>query len=177
MTRSELNRANTIEAIKDSFIGIYRVNGIDKVRIADICRNAQVSKSNFYNYFCDKYEILEVIEDEMLTGVTEINRALTEAAWINYKKGEPFPVFSDTANYIWEHKKYFKPLLGPNGDPSFRFRWKKQMKKDIRNKLITDKRTSYDLDIVSELFTDGIIGLYTYWFYENPNISRMSCQR
>lgn len=171
MTRNELNRINTIEAIKDSFIELYRANGIDKVRIADICKNAQVSKSNFYHYFDDKYEILEVIETEMLDSVKEINKALDKVVWVNYKKGDPFPVFSDTAKYIWEHRKYFKPLLGPNGDPGFIFRWKKQMKKDIRNKLVIDGRNSYNLDIVTELFASGIIGLYTYWLYEDTNIS------
>ena len=171
MTRNQVNRINTIQAIKDSFMELYQVHGIDKVRVADICARAKVSKSNFYNYFDDKYEMLESIENEMLQGVKEINTALKDAAWNTYKKGDPFPVYSDTAKYIWENRKYFKPLLGPNGDPSFVFRWKKQMKKDIRNKLVIDNRTNYNLDIVSELFTNGIVGLYIYWFYENPDIS------
>lgn len=73
--------------------------------------------------------------------------------------------------YIRTHEHYFRPLLNIHGDPQFIFRRKKQIRSDVRQKFIHDKVTSYNIDVVTELFAAAIVGLYTYWFFENPTLS------
>ncbi|MCI8282744.1 MAG: hypothetical protein HFI76_13915 [Lachnospiraceae bacterium] len=70
-----------------------------------------------------------------------------------------------------DHALYFKPLLGIHGNPQFIFRWKKQIRKDIEAKFLHDKIPVSDLGVVTELFASAIVGLYTYWFYENPTLT------
>lgn len=173
MNRNELNRLHTIKDIKQSFIELYEHNGIDKVSVQNLCAKANISKTIFYRYFDDKYDVLETIEQELLNGLREANVSLKNAPIHEYKKGQPFPVFFETAQYVYEKKNFFKALLSAHGDPQFIFRWKKQIRLDVRGKFEHDHITGYNLDVVTELFAAGIIGLYTYWFFENPN---MSCQ-
>ena len=171
MNRNELNRQRTIEDIKNSFIKLYDAEGIDKVTAVSICRNIDISKTVFYRYFEDKYAVLEEIENEIIQKMVSINKNLDDTCISEYKKGKPFPVFVETATYIKEQEKYFRPLLGPHGDPSFIFRWKKIMKADIKRKFEIDRIAGCNMDAVGELCAGGLIGLYTYWFFENPGMT------
>ena len=171
MNRNEMNRTRTKEDIRHMFIEQLQTKGIDAIRISDLCKNAKVSKSNFYNYYDDKYAVLEEIENELLKGVAELNKNAAFVSLKNHKKGEPFPLFYETAEYIHMNGIYFKALLGPNGDPSFIFRWKKQMKADIRANIVAEANPVYDPDILTELIASAIVGLYTFWLYEKPALS------
>lgn len=173
MNRNELNRLRTIEDIKESFIELYEAGGIDKVSVQNLCGKANISKTIFYRYFDDKYQVLESIEEELLDGLRKANIALKTTSLSEYKKGQPFPVFFETAQYVYSKKQYFKSLLSAHGDPQFIFKWKKQIRLDVRTKFEHDQITGYNLDVVTELFAASVIGLYTYWFFENPE---MSCQ-
>ncbi len=173
MNRNELNRQRTIKDIQDAFMIMFEKRGLEKVSVVDICKEANISKTIFYRYFDDKYALLEEIENELLQSIAEINKDLVHAPLGEYRKGEPFPVFLETAQFIHSQKQYFKPLLGINGDPHFIFRWKKQIRQDVRKKFENDQITAYNLDVVTELFAAAIIGLYTYWFFERPE---MTCE-
>ena len=80
----------------------------------------------------------------------------------------------DTISYIEEQRNYIKPLLGPNGDSRFLFRWKKQIRDDVKRS-VYDKNanvfTFSDINVVYDLFASICIGLYTYWLYENPSLT------
>ena len=173
MNRNEHNRKQTIEDIRTAFIKLYEKSGINKLSIKEICEHAGISKPLFYRYFDDKYDVLESIERDLLSDIAEINKDLTNTSLFSYRKGQPFPVFYETAVYIKSKEKFFRPLLSSNGDPGFIFKWKRQIRKDVRQKFEKDEITSYNLDVVTELFAAGIVGLYTYWFFENPS---MSCE-
>lgn len=173
MNRNELNRLRTIEDIKQNFIELLSVGGIEKVSVQNLCKKANISKTIFYRYFDDKYEVLEKIEQELLDGLASANIHLKTTPISEYKKGRPFPVFFETAQFVYSKRDYFKVLLGVHGDPSFIFKWKKQIRIDVRSKFEYDHITDYNLDVVTELFAASVIGLYTYWFFERP---AMSCQ-
>ena len=171
MNRNEYNRLHTVDAIKLSFIRLYEQSGIDRVSIRAVCEEAGISRTMFYRYFDDKYQVLESIEDELIEGVRQINRRLVDVPLNEYRRGEPFPVFVDTARYIRSQEIFFRPLLNVHGDPQFIFRWKKQIRADVRQKFVHDSITTFNLDVVTELFAAAIVGLYTYWFFENPGLS------
>lgn len=171
MNRNKYNREQTIRDIKRTFIQLYDAKGIDRVSIREICEKAGVSRTIFYSYFEDKYQLLESIENELLSGVTRINHALVTASLRDYRPGAPFPVFVDTARYVWDQQDFFRPLLNVHGDPQFIFRWKRQIRSDVRQKLLHDQVAAKNIDVITELFASAIIGLYTYWFFENPSLS------
>lgn len=171
MNRSTHNRNRTIEDIRLAFIKRYEKYGIDKLSVKEICVDAGISKPLFYRYFDDKYAVLEDIENRLLEEIAEINKVLVDTPLVTYKKGQPFPVFYETALFIKSQEAFFRPLLSVNGDPAFIFKWKKQIRKDVRQKFESDNITSYNLDVVTELFAAGIVGLYTYWFFEKPDLS------
>ncbi len=171
MNRNAYNRARTMEDIQTGFMELYEEKGIDRLTVREICEKVGISRAMFYRYFDDKYQVLQYIEDRLIEGVRRINVGLVDVPLHAYRRGDPFPLFVDTARYIRSQERYFRPLLNVHGDPQFIFRWKKQIRSDVGKKFLHDQITTFNLDVVTELFAAAIVGLYTYWFFENPDLS------
>lgn len=82
MTMSEQSyfskQFNTRMRIFNALEELIRDVALDKVKTADICKLASVSKSTFYMYFSDKYAIVQWYLDILYAmGVTKIGRTLT----------------------------------------------------------------------------------------------------
>lgn len=171
MNRNELNRARTIEDIKNSFIELYEKKGIDNVSVREICEHIGISRTIFYRYFEDKYQILQEIEEELLIATKSLNRELSHTSLEGYEYGDVYPILYNTVNYIYEQRKYFKPILSDKGDPHFIFKWKKQIRDDARREIKNPIFKEIDPEISTELFAATCVGVYTYWFFEKPSLS------
>lgn len=49
----------TKRALKEALFSILEEQNFESVRITEICGRADVSRNTFYNYYCDKYALLE----------------------------------------------------------------------------------------------------------------------
>lgn len=49
----------TKKALKESLMALLKKKDFDSVKITEICENALVSRNTFYNYYADKYALLE----------------------------------------------------------------------------------------------------------------------
>lgn len=87
---------------------------MEDIRVAFIKR--------YEKYGIDKVTIEDICED---AGISKP---------LFYRKGQPFPVFYETAVYIKNREKFFGSLLGINVDPGFVFIWEKQKRKDVQIK-------------------------------------------
>lgn len=163
MNRSERNKTETIETIKRSFIALYAKEGIEKMTVKEICEASGISRAIFYRYFDDKYSILEDIENSLLERGLEFNKEMIGDNSVS--------LFYQILDYSYKNRLYFKPLLGPYGDPQFTFRWKKYIQEDVKRKMQYDKNNVRHLNMKVSFIASGIIGLFTYWFYEEPTLS------
>lgn len=169
--RTTYNRNNTIQEIRYQFILLYNKYGIDKLTVQQVCQQCGISRTIFYKYYDDKYSVLESIEDEIIEGLRKINQSLPQVSLYEYKKGDAFPVFSDTAKYIKNQEHFIKPLIGIHSDPQFIARWRKQIRNDMALKFNHDNLQLENQNLVTSLFASAIIGLYQYWFFENSELS------
>ena len=46
------------EKIRSCFIRLLEKKPIDQISVVEICEEAGVSKRSFYNYYCDKYDVI-----------------------------------------------------------------------------------------------------------------------
>ncbi len=169
--RTTYNRKHTIQEIRHQFIILYDKYGMEKLSVQQVCQQCGISRTIFYKYFDDKYSVLESIEDEIIEGIRKINQRLPQTSLYDYKKGEPFPIFADTAEYIKSQEHFIKPLIGVHSDPQFIARWRRQIRNDMELKFNSDNLQLKKQDLVTAVFASAIIGLYTYWFFENPGLS------
>lgn len=165
--RKELNRQQTIRDIETAFLHIYQKGGIDAVSISGICQSCGIARSTFYLYFEDKYAVLQGVEDRLLSALWDICGNLPDI--IARDQGSENAL--RTIAHLRENLSWYRALLGNKGDPMFVYRWKRDIDKSLRKKLIVRNAGEQDAVIRGVLFASALIGLYTYVVMEYPNIS------
>ncbi|MBR2554561.1 MAG: TetR/AcrR family transcriptional regulator [Aeriscardovia sp.] len=176
MNRREFNKQETIRHIKSNFVLCLDAYGIDKININELCVQCKVAKSTFYQYFDDKYSILEEIEQEVFDDLVRIVFDPTEAFNnADLIKGNPVPIASEVIHYLSLHKKVFKALLGPNGDQSFVKKWHKYIMRSFEEIFQRNDSSSGQDKLASSLFASSLLELYRFFLSETPKMTEREC--
>lgn len=64
--RKDLRIQKTEKAIREAFLDIRRKQPLEKVKVRDICRQATINTSTFYNHYTDVMDLSEQLENEIL---------------------------------------------------------------------------------------------------------------
>lgn len=57
----------TKKIIKDTLISLLKEKDINKITVSEICQQADINRATFYRYYLDAYDLLENIQDELVT--------------------------------------------------------------------------------------------------------------
>lgn len=69
--KEDLRVRKTKKALFDSIICLLETKKFESVRVSDICNNAMVNRSTFYDHFTDKYDLLNSLLKEMENELVE----------------------------------------------------------------------------------------------------------
>lgn len=172
MSRREQNRSDTIKKIRSAFISIYGEKGLDGITIKELCAKSGIVKSTFYTYYDDKYSILDDIQNELLGSLDRIIRDLGDIDISIVDQGIPLEKAYKVVEYISEHHTEFKAILGPHGNPQFEIKWKNDIEKSFAPKFKKEKGDSKNTEIACVIFSSTLIGLYKYFLFKNPAMTR-----
>lgn len=143
--------------LMDSFWSLYRNNGIRGVTVKRICEKAGYNRSTFYEYFTDVHDLLHQLEDEVMPNVSDL--PLLEGA------DSSDAMLNMMISMYEKNRDYLKMLLGENGDPAFIARLKREVKVNLKSRLlllgVTD---AFELDLVLEYAVSAMLGVITYYF-------------
>ena len=86
--------------ILNGFIRLLEKKPIEQIAVTEICREAGVSKRSFYNYYCDKYDVILKVQTipEMNDDDTEVSVSTLE----NY--------FRRRYRWLLEHRGFLKNI-------------------------------------------------------------------
>lgn len=171
MSRHDANKNETRGQIKRTFLDHYIKNGLEKTSISALCKSSGVSRTTFYEYFDDKYSVLEAIEDELLKTLRDINKPLLDSDISHSSNSAPFPILIDALRFIHSNKAIFKMLLSKNGDPNFIYRWEKDIKTIFHQKFLHDQLPLSDTGVPEQILASSYIGLYKYWLFNRDDLS------
>lgn len=111
-TAARLTRQN----LTDAFWQLFLKKKIEKITVKEVCDLAGYNRSTFYVYFKDVYEILEEIENRIITAEEFKNVILDQVLGGQDKKE-----ILKSMLQLFEHNiKYLPILLSEKGDPRFR---------------------------------------------------------
>ena len=57
--------------IKESFVQLLKEKNISKITIKELCELADVNRATFYAHYTDQYDLLEQIEQELMSGINQ----------------------------------------------------------------------------------------------------------
>jgi len=162
---------HTKQVIKDEFIDLYINRSIDSIRIKEITDNAGLNRGTFYIHYQDIYDLLDEVEDELISGLDKHISKIKELIAINSNITTIKPFLVQGLEYISERSKYFKAFLGANGSPSFLRKIKHIAKtKFLDNLRIENKSAEYG-DYLIEYIVSANVGIIVYWLETGMKLS------
>lgn len=154
----------TRQNLIDAFWELYCEKRIEKITVREITTKAGYNRSTFYEYFNDVYDVLEQIEESLLPNIEDMPPLLPTMG------NESVPIDSFIKLYS-SSSKYYTVLLGDNGDPAFAGKIKNGIKAKLLEQLETSE-SNMEIDYTFEYMLSAMIGILTYWFKNNENISK-----
>lgn len=152
----------TKSVIVEAFWQLYVKHGINNVSVKSIINNAGYNRSTFYEYFNDKYAILEYIEQSI---IKHFEDATTQAFCLQHE---------DSIDIIAElydsRAEYLSVLLGKNGDPAFMSKIKTTLY-PFWLKILNLENPTERTRLVFEYSISGVFSAITHWYNHDKPIS------
>ena len=147
--------ARTKKAFIDSFCELYSKKPIEKISVQEITNKAGYNRSSFYQHFCDIYELLDCLENDVLDS---IHQKLSDC------KGS----ISEVISVLEERKFYLNALFGDYGNSHFIERLKASIPFEAHklNTLKDDPITPY----LMEFHLTTVFSLYRLWHRKNRDM-------
>jgi AcrR family transcriptional regulator len=118
MEKTDIRVRFTQKVLRDSLLALMKEKSILAISIKEICELAGVSRSTFYIYYKDQYDLLRQIEDQTFIEADKIIQPHTKIAKKPNSR-EITAIFQDTLQFIANNNNSIQVLLGENGDRDF----------------------------------------------------------
>ena len=158
---TQITRHNLI----DAFWQLYCKKTIEKITVTEVCALAGYNRSTFYVYFKDVYEILDEIENQVITA-DEFKSIILDQLLNNKDKKD---LLKQLIQLFENNKNYLPVLLSEKGDPYFRQKLLKKLypalisfypdltKEEIQEiKYTMEYQSAAMLSTISKWYTNGI---------------------
>jgi AcrR family transcriptional regulator len=156
----------TKQNIIDAFWSIYIQKDISKISIKEVSLKAGYNRSTLYEYFSSTYEILETIENGLISSIDDLP-PFTLA-------NRDFGMATDRFLGQFENNlEYYEVLLSERGDLQFQVTLKHRIK-DILLKDVfgSQKSLSWKIDFALEYSISGLLGIMHLYFTNKGKTSK-----
>ena len=169
----------TRKTLRDSLLCLMETESILNISIKEICERAGVSRSTFYAYYNDQFDLLRQIEKQSFTDIDTIIQKYKHSGKL--RKQEILGVFQDVLQYIVDNRDSIQVLLSENGDIGYQkrimqnsFEWIHQTW-NVFNSETPDAKT---IKYYSAFWVGGVLSLTQKWLKDGmdtpiPEMAKM----
>ncbi|MEE8825297.1 bacterial regulatory protein, tetR family [Lentilactobacillus sunkii] len=163
-------QAITKKHFKLALLDLLKSKSFNDITIKDITETAEYDRSSFYRYFDDKYQLLENIEDDLISGIEKKYQKV-------FKTNES--IVFDTQTMASLLSMFDNPsvlstinlLLGNNGDRSFEPKLNRMFAKIFYSRSQTTPNISEKNDLIGQYLAGLFIQTVRYKSSPHPTIS------
>lgn len=160
--------AKSKTAIKNAFVKLLSQKDINSITIKDIADLADVDRKTVYNYYKGSYEILNEIENDL---VSTINDAVIEIE-AKAQTNNATIIFDRIATVVNANVEFYSNLMRVDSKSQLVKKMIITLNEQTKQSLIRRKvNLSVDIDIVSTFITAGVLNAYYKWFNSDRKIS------
>ena len=152
----------TRQTLVDAFCILAKKNPVEKITVREIMKRAGYNRSTFYQYFRDVYDLLDYVEDSLISRVLE-------NMMINFDAAAPESMFMEAFGRLHEEAaEYYDVIVQDAYFPHFEVRFKKSLLPVMAEKLNLpeDGKSLYLLDF----YLSGIVAVIVRWLRNGRNL-------
>ena len=153
--------ALTQRNIKNALVNLLETNKFDFITINQIVEEAEITRSTFYRYYDDKYELISEIEEEILEHIHKERQKMDEI----YSEDDLLDVemFKHLFATLEPYSNTIHRLLGYNGDSSFEMKLKNEISRRFIDIEQHNHISQVRADLVKEYVYVIMIKTFQYW--------------
>ncbi|MBP2622007.1 TetR/AcrR family transcriptional regulator [Streptococcus panodentis] len=160
--------------IEKSFLELMKERSFEKITIEQLTDLADINRSTFYRHYADKYELIEKIEDRLLTELRSYYQTALQSAEL-VRLDKDFQV-EDYIHGEQNFFKFFEPhlaelavLLGEKGRPASLRKLQAAVRElfDQSISLASPHLSELQRELLLNHQTASFMGTLTYWL-EHP---------
>ena len=173
--KSDIRIRFTKKMIQESLIELMADKSILKITINEICERAGVSRSTFYTYYNDQYDLLKQIEEQTFKGMEHIVQKY-HTEYKKIKKINPVKMeetIQGFLQYIAENNDSIQVLLSENGDYLFQKRFFNSSIESLREFRKEERQNAVDYETIkcySLFLVGGFLVLIQDWLKNGMDI-------
>ncbi|MGN1294804.1 MAG: TetR/AcrR family transcriptional regulator [Bacilli bacterium] len=155
--------------IIDTFIDLCKNKKSDSITVSMICKEADINRTTFYNHYKDIWQIIEVIEYEIMIKINKILDAFKFDKFVL----DPDSLIIQLNDIILEKPTYYQKLYEISESKFFI----DKLKNKFKAKLLSDPTflkafsNKNNAEISASFFVGGLANLYSDWFSKNIECS------
>ncbi|MTW88023.1 TetR family transcriptional regulator [Virgibacillus dakarensis] len=100
--------------LKDSIMKLLKEKQISAITVKEICELADINRSTFYAHFCDQFDLLEQIEEELIEDM-----GMYLSTYNVKKEDDALQMTEKLIEYFASKQDECQTLLNENSDSSF----------------------------------------------------------
>lgn len=151
----------TKRAIRNSLALLLNEKEINDITIKEIAERADINRKTFYNYYSGIHEIIEEIENEVVSKVGELLKDINFRESMN----NPYSIFQKINNVILSDFDFYSHLLSITENHTFTQKITQMLKNKIKETLfLQTSLNDSQIKVVLDYSVSGIISVYQNWF-------------
>ncbi|MFC6181519.1 TetR/AcrR family transcriptional regulator [Lactiplantibacillus daowaiensis] len=165
--------------IKQAFIACLNRESFERLTVSELVKLAEINRGTFYQHYTDKYDLLAQYEDQISHRLQSVFSRYFQATMTNQTNQATvaiYPVVTQTVQLLQSEAALLRALLGPNGDPRFEYRLKRQVKQAVQQRLTTLKgqptlSTALPADFAWELVIAELFDIVKFWLFQSHPVA------
>jgi AcrR family transcriptional regulator len=118
MEKADIRARFTRQALRDSLVELMKEKSILNISIKEICGGAGISRSTFYTYYRDQYDLLGQIEEEIFAECDKLIQKYSPSSTMLPAR-ELVALMESILQYIAGNSNSIQVFLSENGESGF----------------------------------------------------------
>ncbi|NLZ47588.1 MAG: TetR family transcriptional regulator [Clostridiales bacterium] len=135
--------------IRNALLTLLKEKNIEKITVKEICTLAGINRATFYRHYQNQYELLSLLQNEMLENVKKI---------INSQKCDVDKLILLMLQLIYDNKEEWTLLMGDDTDPRI-----KTKLLNFLNEYLSPKYKTQSQIMKNRFILHGFTGIFDYW--------------
>ena len=148
----------TKKLIKNALVELLQNKNLKDITVQEVAQKADISRTTFYNYYYDVYDIYEQLEKEVLAELGILT--------LNFHDNPSKDYGDEFFNYITQNPEVFKMIFSPDNTGELRYKVT-AMIEGVFRLIQTEKNeveiTDKELDYFSAFWSSGCIAVIQKW--------------
>lgn len=119
-TKTDLRVKKSKYAIKNAFWNLLLAESFQKITIKQIILEAQVNRATFYKYYANKYELLDSVENDLMTDFEKMTKKAPNSLFNDdFEDKQLDNYYHQLVQYIYKNGTKFSALLNSDNGATF----------------------------------------------------------